>query len=60
MIIIDTELKKREAQGRPLRIGMVGAGYMARGIAMQFLSATRGMRLVAVANRSIDKAAQCY
>ena len=60
MIIIDTELKKREAQGRPLRIGMVGAGYMARGIAMQFLTATRGMRLVAVANRSIDRAAQCY
>ncbi|MEP7242482.1 MAG: Gfo/Idh/MocA family oxidoreductase [Gammaproteobacteria bacterium] len=60
MIIVDTALAKREAEGRPLRIGMVGAGYMARGIALQFLTATRGMRLVAIANRSIERAEQCY
>jgi predicted homoserine dehydrogenase-like protein len=60
MIIIDTALKKREAEGKPLRIAMVGAGYMARGIALQFLTATRGMRLVAVANRSVERAEQCY
>ena len=60
MIIIDTALKKREAEGKPLRIGLVGAGYMARGIALQFFTATRGMRLVAVANRSIERAEACY
>jgi predicted homoserine dehydrogenase-like protein len=60
MIIIDTALNAREAAGKPLRIGMVGAGYMARGIALQFLTATRGMRLVAIANRNLAKAEECY
>jgi predicted homoserine dehydrogenase-like protein len=60
MIIVDNALKQRQAQGKPVRVGMVGAGYMARGIAMQILSAVPGMRLVAIANRTVDKAEAVY
>ena len=31
MIIVDNALKAREAEGRPIRVGMVGAGFMAQG-----------------------------
>ena len=51
MIIVDTALKKREAEGRPVRVGMVGAGFMGRGIANQILDSVPGMELVAIANR---------
>ncbi|MEZ5499026.1 MAG: SAF domain-containing protein [Steroidobacteraceae bacterium] len=60
MIIIDTVLKRREAEGRPIRVAMVGAGYMARGIARQFLTVTTGMRLVAIANRTVEQALSAY
>jgi predicted homoserine dehydrogenase-like protein len=60
MIIVDNALKQRLAQGKRVRVGMVGAGYMGRGIAMQILSAMPGMRLVAIANRSVHKAEAVY
>jgi predicted homoserine dehydrogenase-like protein len=60
MIIVDNALQQRLAEGRPVRVGMVGAGYMGRGIAMQILTAMPGMRLVAIANRTAEKAAAVY
>jgi predicted homoserine dehydrogenase-like protein len=56
VILLDDALARREAEGRPVRVGMVGAGFMARGIARQLHGALPGMRLVAIANRTIDKA----
>ncbi len=60
MIIIDQALEQRERSGKPIRVAMVGAGFMGRGIALQILTAVRGMRLVAIANRHIERAAQAY
>jgi predicted homoserine dehydrogenase-like protein len=60
MIIIDTALRKRHEADNPVRVAMVGAGYMARGIALQFLTAVKGMRLVGVANRTVEQAQRCY
>lgn len=60
MIIVDTALEQREREGKPLRVGMVGAGYMGRGIAFQMLTVTRGMRLVAIANRTPSEALRAY
>lgn len=60
MILVDTALAKRQAEDRPLRIGLVGAGYMGRGIALHFLTPLVGMRLVAVSNRTIGDAARAY
>lgn len=33
--IVDTALEKRAAEGNPVRVGLVGAGFMAKGIVLQ-------------------------
>lgn len=60
MIILDTALRKREAEGRPIRVGMIGAGFMGRGIANQIVNSVPGMRLVAIANRTLAHAERAY
>lgn len=60
MIIVDTALAKRADAGNPVRVAMVGAGYVARFIALQIVSATVGMQLVAISNRKPDKAEKVY
>jgi predicted homoserine dehydrogenase-like protein len=60
MIIVDTALEKRQREGNPIRVGMVGAGFMARGIALQLVGVTPGIRLVAIANRHIEGAKRAY
>lgn len=60
MILIDTALAKRNNENNPVRVAMVGAGFMAKGIALQIFNAVEGMELVAIANRSVDKAKQVY
>lgn len=60
MIIVDTALAKRHAEGNPIRVAMVGAGFMGRGIALQISKYTQGMELVAISNRTIGKARQAY
>ena len=60
MIIVDTALEKREQSGKPIRVGMIGAGFMARGITVQMTQAIKGMRLVAIANRKPEKARKAY
>ncbi len=49
-------LAAREAAGTPIRVGLIGAGAMGKGIALQIAAFTRGMRLVAIANRTIARA----
>jgi len=56
VIIVDTALKKREAEGRPIQVGIVGAGYMGRGMALTIEKAIPGMRVGAIYNRSPEKA----
>jgi predicted homoserine dehydrogenase-like protein len=35
VIIVDNALEAREREGRPIRIGMIGAGFMGQGLANQ-------------------------
>jgi len=56
MVIVDTALAKLEKEGRPIRVGIFGAGYMGRSIAAQLLKPPAGIRLVAIANRTLSKA----
>jgi predicted homoserine dehydrogenase-like protein len=49
---VDIGLQEREAAGRPIRVGMVGAGATGRAIALQLGGPVPGMRLVAIANRT--------
>jgi len=60
MIIIDKALQKRQEEGSPIRVGMVGAGFMGRGIALQIHNSVPGMELVAISNRSIEEAKRAY
>jgi predicted homoserine dehydrogenase-like protein len=60
VILVDSALAEREREGRPIRVGMVGAGFMGRGIALQIETATPGMRLVGIANRTVEKAEEAY
>jgi predicted homoserine dehydrogenase-like protein len=60
MIIVDRALERREAEGRPIRVALVGAGFMGRGVANQILNSTTGMRLVAIANRTLAHAERAY
>jgi predicted homoserine dehydrogenase-like protein len=60
MFIVDTALNAREEAGNPVRVGMIGAGFMARGITNQILNSVPGMELVAISNRNVEKAKQAY
>jgi predicted homoserine dehydrogenase-like protein len=60
MIIVDRALEQRAEAGQPVRVGMVGAGFMGRGIANQIVNSTPGMQLAAIANRNVDGARLAY
>jgi predicted homoserine dehydrogenase-like protein len=60
MIIVDRLLAERARNGEPIRVAMVGAGFMGTGIALQLATAAPGIELVAIANRNPDKAARAF
>jgi len=60
MIIVDRALQARSEAGNPIKVGMIGAGFMGRGIANQIANSVPGMELVAISNRRIDTAKQAY
>ncbi len=60
MQIVDHALLERAESGDPIRVGMVGAGFMARGIALQMTGVVPGMTLVAIANRHLAGAQRAF
>jgi predicted homoserine dehydrogenase-like protein len=60
MIIVDRALQARADADDPIQVGMIGAGFMGRGIANQIINSVPGMRLAAIANRTIDGARRAY
>jgi len=60
MIVIDRALQARAEAGNPIKVGMIGAGFMGRGIANQIINSVPGMELVAISNRNIDAAKRAY
>lgn len=56
MIIVDTAIAKRLQEDRPIRLAIVGAGYSAKHIASQILSAFPAIHLAVVVNRTPDNA----
>ena len=56
MIIVDSALKAREAEGRPIRVALIGAGFMSRGLGNHIVNTMTGMRMVAVYNRRVQRA----
>lgn len=60
MVIVDSALKRRQEENNPVRVAMIGSGFMGRGIANQICNSVPGMELVAIANRTIDQAKRAY
>jgi predicted homoserine dehydrogenase-like protein len=60
MFIVDRELERLAQIGKPIRVGMVGAGFMARGIVRQMLKYTKGIELAAISNRRPEIARDAY
>ncbi len=56
MWILDAALKAREESGQPIRVGIVGAGFMGQGLANQIIHSTPGMCVSAISNRRIERA----
>jgi len=60
MIIVDKALQARAEVGNPIRVGMIGAGFMGRGLANQIINSVPGMELVAISNRTLNAAKRAY
>jgi len=60
MILVDKALKAREEQGKPIRVGMIGAGFMGQGLANQIVHSVPGMRMSAIYNRKPERALGVY
>jgi predicted homoserine dehydrogenase-like protein len=56
MIIVDNALRMREEQGKPIRVAMIGAGFMGQGLTNQLVHSVPGMRMAAVYARDVAKA----
>src|SRR5512134_2720678 len=60
MIIVDNALQTRESAGQPIRVGMVGAGFMGQGLTNQITHSVPGMRMAAVYNRRPERAEHVF
>jgi predicted homoserine dehydrogenase-like protein len=60
MLLVDTALRRREEEGRPIRVGIVGAGFMTQGLTNQITHGTPGMQVVAISNRKPTRALDVF
>lgn len=61
MMVIDKFLDEREHASRPIQVGMIGAGFQGRGVALQLVARLApGLRLAAIANRHLDASRRAY
>lgn len=56
MIIVDRALHDRETAGRPISVGVLGAGFMARGFVSHVTNSVPGMRVAAICARRTAQA----
>ncbi|HHV21871.1 MAG TPA: NAD(P)-dependent oxidoreductase [Propionibacterium sp.] len=56
MIITDTLLQQRHKEGNPVRLGVIGPGFMARGMMNHIRNTMTGMTVAAVYSRSVEQA----
>ncbi len=60
MIVVDSLLAQRQADGTPIRVALVGAGFMGRGLVNQIVNSTPGMVVAAIAARRPDQGERAY
>jgi predicted homoserine dehydrogenase-like protein len=56
MIIVDNALKVRAEQGNPIKVAILGAGFMAQGLTNQIVNSVPAMSIVAIYSRKPQKA----
>lgn len=57
---VDTALRRREAEDRPVRVALIGAGATGRAIALQLGTPVPGLRLAGIANRTAAHAERSF
>lgn len=60
MIIIDKLLSERQKSGKPIKVALVGAGVVGKGLTRQIVNYVEGMELVAISNRTLSSAQKAY
>ena len=60
MILVDTALKGRAEAQIPVRVGLIGAGFMVQGLTNMIVNSTQGMRVVAISNRRPERAKKVF
>ena len=56
MIIVDKALKERAEQSDPIKVAILGGGFMAQGLTNQIVNSVPGMKMVAIYGRKPQKA----
>jgi len=60
MLIVDNALKARAEQDNPIRVGILGAGFMAQGLTNRIVNTTPGMSVVAVYSRRPERGVEVF
>ena len=60
MVIVDNALKARAEQNNPIRVGILGAGFMAQGLTNRIVNTTPGMSVGAVFSRRPERAVEVF
>ncbi len=60
MIIVDTALKARAEANNPIKVGLIGAGFMVQGLTNTVVNSVPGMRIVAISNRRPERAVAVF
>jgi predicted homoserine dehydrogenase-like protein len=58
--MIDTALQEREKSGKPIRVGVIGAGAAGRAFALQLATPPPGVRLAAIVNRTPERGERSF
>jgi predicted homoserine dehydrogenase-like protein len=56
MVIIDKALEARAEQGKPIKVAILGSGFMAQGLTNQIVNSVPAMRMAAIYSRKQQKA----
>ncbi|HEX4684551.1 MAG TPA: SAF domain-containing protein [Gemmatimonadaceae bacterium] len=60
MILVDNALRARAEAGRPIRVGILGAGFMAQGLTNTIVNDIPGMKVVAIYGRKPERAVAVF
>lgn len=60
MILVDRALQQRAEKGQPIRVGIIGAGFMCQGLTNQIVHSIPGMQVAAISNRNVQRAVEVF